>query len=141
MIPNSELSGYYLVELRETTITAGVAVRVEGVSLVYVAYSGAIAVVSYSVLLVYCDHIFILFIFICTQFNITQTGFFTKQKLEDAVATHPVSSPVRDLQWSEGTEHIIVTTDEMVKAQHYKYYYYLYWLSQYLCCNYNRYSN
>ena len=32
----------------------------------------------------------------------------------DAVATHPVSSPVRDLQWSEGAECIIVTTDEMV---------------------------
>ena len=32
----------------------------------------------------------------------------------DAVTTHPVSYPVRDLQWSEGTEYIIVTTDEMV---------------------------
>ena len=57
IIPGSELSGYYLVNLGGTTITAGMAVRVEGVSLVYVAYSGAIAVVSYSVLLVCCDHI------------------------------------------------------------------------------------
>ena len=59
IIPDSELSGYYLVNLEGTTITAAVAVRVEGVSLVYVAYSGTIAVVSYSVLLVCCDHIFI----------------------------------------------------------------------------------
>ena len=57
------------------------------------------------------------------QFNITQTGFFTQQDLDDAVAVHPVSSPVRDLQWSEGAEYIIVTTDEMVRAQHYKYLY------------------
>ena len=61
VIPDSELSGYYLVNLGGTTITAAVAVRVEGVSLVYVAYSGAIAVVSYSVLLVCCDHILIQF--------------------------------------------------------------------------------
>ena len=59
IIPDSELSGYYLVNLGGTTITAGVAVRVEGVSLVYVAYSGAIAVVSYSGLVVCCDHILI----------------------------------------------------------------------------------
>ena len=57
----SELSGYYLVNLGGTRITAAVAVRVEGVSLVYVAYSETIAVVSYSVLLVYCDHILIQF--------------------------------------------------------------------------------
>ena len=42
--PDSDLIGDYLVNLGETTITAAVAVRVEGVSLVYVAYSGAIAV-------------------------------------------------------------------------------------------------
>ena len=61
VIPDSELSGYYLVNLGGTIITAAVAVRVEGVSLVYVAYNGAIAVVSYSMLLVYCYHIFIQF--------------------------------------------------------------------------------
>ena len=61
IIPDSQLFGYYLVNLGGTTITAAVAVRVEGVSLVYVAYSGAIAVVSYSVLLVCCDHILIQF--------------------------------------------------------------------------------
>ena len=59
IIPDSELSGYYLVDLVGKTITAGVAIRVEGVSLVYVAYSGAIAVVSYSGLVVCCDHILI----------------------------------------------------------------------------------
>ena len=57
VIPEPEFSGYYLVNIGGTIITAAVAVRVEGVSLVYVAYSGAIAVVSYSVLLVCCDHI------------------------------------------------------------------------------------
>ena len=55
--------------------------------------------------------------YVYMQFNITQTGFFTQQDLSDAVATHPVSSPVRDLQWSEGAEYITVTTDEMVRAQ------------------------
>ena len=59
--PDSELSGYYLVNIGGTTITAAVAVRVEGVSLVYVAYSGAIAVVSYSALFVCCDHTLIQF--------------------------------------------------------------------------------
>jgi len=43
--------------------------------------------------------------------------------MDDAVATHPVSSPVSDLQWIEGAEYIIVTTDEMVRAQHHKYLY------------------
>ena len=61
IIPGSELSGYYLVNLGGTTITAAVAIKVEGVSLVYVAYSGAIAVVSYNVMLVYYDHILIQF--------------------------------------------------------------------------------
>ena len=59
--PDLELSGYYLVNHGGTTITAVVTMRVEGVCLVYVAYSGAIAVVSYSVLLVCCDHILIQF--------------------------------------------------------------------------------
>ena len=36
VIPDSELSGHYLVNLGGTTITAAVAVRVEGVSLVYI---------------------------------------------------------------------------------------------------------
>ena len=125
LIPEADLSGYYLVSLGGTTITAAVAVRVEGVSLVYVAYSEAIVVVSYSVLLVCCDHIFIQFTS-CTQFNITRTQQFLapeRNGVGSAVATHPVSFPVRDLHWSEGAEYIIVTTDEMVRAQHYKYLY------------------
>ena len=44
------LSGNYLVDLARNTITAGLAIEVEGVSLVYVAYSdgssSAILVVS-----------------------------------------------------------------------------------------------
>ena len=60
-LSQSELPGNYLVNLEETTITAALAIKVEGVSLVYVAYSGAIAVVSYSVMLVYYDHILIQF--------------------------------------------------------------------------------
>ena len=54
LIPYWELSGYYLVNLGGTTITAGVATKVEGVSLVCMAYSGAIAMVSYNVLFLYC---------------------------------------------------------------------------------------
>jgi len=56
--------GYYLVNYGGTTITAVVTMRVEGVSLVYVSYNGAIAVVTYSVLLMCCescDHILIQF--------------------------------------------------------------------------------
>ena len=52
-LPQPELSGNYLVNLGETTITAALAIKVEGVSLEYVAYSGAIAVVKYNVMLVY----------------------------------------------------------------------------------------
>ena len=51
------------------------------------------------------------------QFNIVQTGDMTQQVLGNAVATHPVSSAVRDLKWIEGTEYMIVTTDETVRAQ------------------------
>ena len=49
IIPDSELTGYYTVDLGRRTITAGVAISMEGVSLVYLAYSGAIAVVNCSV--------------------------------------------------------------------------------------------
>ena len=47
MIPSPQRLGFYLVNIGDPLITASLAIVVDGVSLLYVAHSGVIVVVSH----------------------------------------------------------------------------------------------